>query len=1327
MKNGPSTNPSLAGMGKKIAWASGGVLLLFVIIFSLVPTILSTQWGKKQLEEKIGSALHSSLTIDDLSLSWLGHQTAKGIRLKDEKGEMAFFSPSFTGGNPLWKVLFLGDLGECQLESPEYTLKNSISLTSSLKLPSSGVLKSGFLPEVILSSAQSSSPWAGYHGQLTITQGKIEVLSPQLDPITFSDISMLASRPKSEDHVEIELQCSTVQQQIQGKLSLKATVSNLNASIPTLLAQASVVQLPVRGIDQIASQFYPPLSGLLLDLIGPTIDMKIDINSAQDAFQLSLDTNSPQFTAHLSTHGFDGIVSLKTPGLIKLTMPPKSFAKFSQLIPTLRGIVLTQPATFLLNVTELSMDMPKQLDDFKSLKMEATFTSSPSSTWEFQDQTFTLQNAQAQFSTPKLSEGLTMQGALNATTANQPIQLSYQAQFSELFGESLKGKGTIRVQQLPLAMAQQFAGLSFPLAQWIGPSLNASIAFDLQEVGRSLEISAHTAYLDIPSLNFSLDKGLRLLKPAQINYTLTPQAFPEGPFQVVQQATLQSTLQEWTLPSFDRFDQVQLALHTQTDRLPFNGLPLEHFSMDLRADTLDQISLTIDSDRAKFNLLAGVNLQKKVLTLTTPLQGEVIIDNAMYQAWAPRRAMLAQNAILSLSIEPFSLPLDPAQSQAIKVKGVMGVPLFALANVDRTKSISLAAMQVPFQFDTKNKTVDLQLSSQVEMNNSPSGSLNLSAALTHLIFAPHFDLSQAKIETKGNLANIPTALFDTFAITSHATTLLGPTINCSFKADSTPDLQSFTIQASSALLNLNAAFTADRQALQLQGNQGQASWTLTPESYPIIDSIFTGQLSSQSPFILKGASTFNLNFSSLYVPLQLPSSTGSLLDRFPLVAKDLSQLKIVVQGKNPSLNFFDNSSQEEIQLANSSFSLNKGQRESPIQFNLSAAVTSQAASAIKSGLGKSGSLNINSTIHQMLNDQGQFDLATLSGKFLLNLSQFPSRVLDIVARTQGKTHFPFSTIFGETISADADADLNGLTGPLSLSLNSPNSRFSLKGKLQKGALILEQPLHAQGTVTAEISHLFLKEVNPLSISYIYSQAPITLEVSPADFYLPLYPYDPARVNISQARIELGQIYCRNEGNINTALALLKSKQFAKDREMMLWFAPIDLHITQGIVDIERTEVLIANTFDIAIWGKFNMPKSYIDMLLGLPAPTLQKAFGIKGLPENYVLTIPMKGPSSNVQIDTGKATAKVALLLAWQQSSLAGAAAGGPAGAIVGGLLGKLATLPDKDAKVPSAKHPFPWESGKAASRKSSSQVEGKKRHFKGREKPLKQILKVIR
>jgi hypothetical protein len=57
-------------------------------------------------------------------------------------------------------------------------------------------------------------------------------------------------------------------------------------------------------------------------------------------------------------------------------------------------------------------------------------------------------------------------------------------------------------------------------------------------------------------------------------------------------------------------------------------------------------------------------------------------------------------------------------------------------------------------------------------------------------------------------------------------------------------------------------------------------------------------------------------------------------------------------------------------------------------------------------------------------------------------------------------------------------------------------------------------------------------------------------------------------------------------------------------------------------------------------------------------------------------------------------------------------------------MLDALGILPDKDASAPPAKRPFPWEKDKKS---SQNEQEYKKKPIKSTDKPLKQLLKMIR
>ncbi len=419
----------------------------------------------------------------------------------------------------------------------------------------------------------------------------------------------------------------------------------------------------------------------------------------------------------------------------------------------------------------------------------------------------------------------------------------------------------------------------------------------------------------------------------------------------------------------------------------------------------------------------------------------------------------------------------------------------------------------------------------------------------------------------------------------------------------------------------------DQGGVQLQGSTNQVIWTLTPDAYKALDQMVTGPTNGQVPFSLSEASIFTLSLSKLTLPVTPKAQIASFADRFPAIAFDLKQLQLGFTGRNPKAAFFDKSSKEAIQLTNLSFSLSKGVEGTPLSLSLDSGVVTQETTSSTPQATKNGSLSISGQLLPTYDAKGAFDISRLTTSLQIKAQQLPSRALDILARAKGRTDFPFTSAFGSMINAAASLDLKNFAGPVTLNLNTPTTRADLSGHLVNGALLLNDELYAQINITPELSRLFLKEVNPLNLSYLYSQAPVTLQIPSEGFYLPLYPYNAGKIAIPDATIELGKIVCRNEGNVNITLGLLKTRQFDKNNDLTLWFAPIDLSIKQGVTTIDRTEILLADTFDICIWGQVDLAKNYVDMVLGLTAQTLNKAFGIKNLPEKYVLTIPMKGPA----------------------------------------------------------------------------------------------------
>ncbi len=942
------------------------------------------------------------------------------------------------------------------------------------------------------------------------------------------------------------------------------------------------------------------------------------------------------------------------------------------------------------------------------------------------------------------------------------------------------------LSQLPVMGIDQLVGLFFPkISGWIYAAVGKSVNMqcDLTSVRNNFDVNLN---MDSPQIKVALAaqtadgtvslkspgtiriqcspallKGLGLKLPQASDFEIAIAQFacpvPKSPADL-QQAAFQATITTSSSLQWPPLVLNQLKLsansphlkehiaftlsanaQTQAHSLPFavEGSISYPFSMEpsvaIRAPQfpVDLLNAFVDSPVALSTMLGktadvtGFMQMDKEYPLLRLSWSSPWLNIPSFEISLASPAKLLSPAKLTWDITPIldlskhfqSLKLSPIEGtlQTFDGNSIQAQLAIARATVGSSaEQIAVENISLPFQWDHQTQSGSVNGSLSVKNPSGGLGSVRGQIAVSHF-FSP----AQADILASIEVQDLSPLLIDALNAKAIFSALMGSTCSGKIRLQSLKDKGQVAIQWISPYLNVDSAFAISPSSIQLMGSNNQMQWTLTPESYALLDGAITGSAKGNSPFDLKDKTTFSIALNKLFLPLDLKTKTGSILDRIPNLTFDFSKLSLSATGNNPLLSFLNTRSKETIQLSNLSFKIDQSQAAAPLIASLEGnVITQQAVSA--QGV-KNGSFSI---LAELKNRQKTFDLSLLTGRVQLKAVQLPSAALDIAARAGGRKDSPFTTLFGEVINASFKADLNDFAGPVSLNLNTPLSRLSVSGHLAEGALLLNEPLFAQVKVTPGLSRLVLQEVNPLNLSSIESQAPVTLEIQPEEFYLPLYPFTVGKMGIGKGRIELGKISCRNEGNVNIALSLLKTKQFDKKGDLLLWFAPIDLSVKQGVAAIERTEILLADTFDICVWGKFDLVADYVDMVLGLTAQTLQKAFGIKNLPESYVLTIPMKGPANNVQINSGKATSKVALLLAWQNQNIAGAI-GGPAGAIVGDVLGRIATLPDSNAKVPPAKHPFPWEVGKKS--KTSQAPALKKRKFKANEKPLKQIFKLIK
>jgi len=1285
MKTNPL--PSRHSLSKKIALSFGGVIVLAGLGLGSLPWILSTTPGTAWLCKKVNEKTGVELQVGTLSLSWFGSQQLLNVTGEQKEQQLSFSCPQITTTASLCSILLNQEIGDLILKNPHLTLSKPFKPSASLKRSSPQV--AGMIPDIQIELSQF--PWKG---EVSIQEGSMKFDAPDLDLLEFDKIQLQLHVMESKGFQGI-LHCVTLQKGVQGTIELTGSLSSANQCT----FKAAITQLPTRGIDQLATLLFPDYSGLLYNLIGPTLNLQCSLNSQADSGSIHIEALSSLVMVDLAAQSSNGVLSLTQPATLECQITPSLIEKLGIKVPSLKNLKLTSPTTLQLNIAQLQSPFPLNKASVDATSFQAELRLTPQTKGTLQTAPFMINTLTLSGSSPSFKESISWKGFCQISMQADVGELTLEGNLTQPLSDNKEGNISVATKQFPLTLLNEWGGDLGPL---LGTHVDMTTSIDLNALDPHLNFSWHSSSLTIPSLNVSLKGPWKLTAPAPFSYTLNPTLIQGG---ILSELTaIQGSIQRFELaPHNWQGLQFEASLNTEKVVLQDSmNQSISSIQLILSANTLNKIAALIKSDKLNASLSGSLNTEKNTFSLTQPL-------TAQYALQLPQ---LTKPTNLQLAVDPFTFSLSDPLSNGVKGQFFCAEAQFNTAE----PFITLQNTVMPFQWNEKEQRLTTQISSQTKGEEKENGSIQGQCTISPQKGSKKLELATASLEGNLHLSHLSSELLDIVMERPYMSLLLGTSFSADCHLNSTLMEQNISLKWTSPALKFDSSFTLNETGVKLQ-SPCPIIWNLTPEAYRTLDRLITKQ--RQTAFGLSAPSQFTALLSKFFLPVTTKEEIQLFSDRFFPLAFQSDQLELVGTVTNPELTFIDKSSKETLSLSNLNSSIHKITGQTPFTSTLDSAVSTQNAQS-----SKSGSVSCLAKVDLPQGQDKTFDLSKCNAAIQLQAKQIPSRVLDLFARASGRTDQPFTTLFGPTMHLVINTDLKELSGPIQFNLNTPTTQAELSGHLVNGALLLDKPFFSQLLVTKESSQLLLKEINPLDLSYIYSQSPVMLQIPEKGFYLPIYPWAPEKMSVPDASIELGKVVCRNEGNVNITLGLLKSKQFNKNQDLTLWFAPIDLSINTGVVNLERTELLIADTFDICTWGKIDLGKEYVDMTLGLTAQTLSQAFGIKNLPENYVLTIPMKGKMDNVQINTDKATAKVALLLAWQHKDIAAAFGGGPAAAIAGDLLGAIATLPDAKANVPPPKHPFPWEIGQE--RKQPSQ-KSKKKMFKTSDKPLKQIMKVIR
>ncbi len=321
--------------------------------------------------------------------------------------------------------------------------------------------------------------------------------------------------------------------------------------------------------------------------------------------------------------------------------------------------------------------------------------------------------------------------------------------------------------------------------------------------------------------------------------------------------------------------------------------------------------------------------------------------------------------------------------------------------------------------------------------------------------------------------------------------------------------------------------------------------------------------------------------------------------------------------------------------------------------------------------GQRGAFNITGTLDRFPGD------CSLQGR----LTSIPSCLCDQLLKTDQK----IEQLLGSSLSLEGSVQAKLGKGIFNIALNSSHCQTNIHAEFDGQMLRLNKPLTAHLTLTPALNDLLMRDINPLFLTSVQANHPITIRLSPEHFTLPYAPFHIDSLSIEKGSIDIGQVTLQSGPSLQSLLDLLNNSRLKNARSLHAWFTPLSFQLQNGTLKTGRLDLLLAHSVHLCTWGNIHLQNSKLRMYLGLPASTLASSFGISGLNPNYVLKIPVRGTISKPELETNSAVAQITAVAASQKLPLP------KVGKLFGKIVQGVAEL-KSDKDVPPAKRPFPWE-----------------------------------
>ena len=277
------------GRWRRIVTAAAALLGLLALLVVLAPRLAVGPLART-VERRFAEDRAGRLELGELSLAWTGRQTARGVRLVDPEG--AVVAEGEANLPSLLELIRGGGrrLGRLELViTAELSADEEGATNLERALAARGPASTG---------EERSEEDGGAEGEPDpFPSFELELRAPRLswsDPRTrragvelvLRDV-LLRAEGRTRGELDVEL-AGRIEDEVPGRLELRAAVTGLARGEPATTVTASARRIATARIDALLAQ-----EGLLLDVLGPTLDLELAGSWPAAGEPLRVDLTSP--------------------------------------------------------------------------------------------------------------------------------------------------------------------------------------------------------------------------------------------------------------------------------------------------------------------------------------------------------------------------------------------------------------------------------------------------------------------------------------------------------------------------------------------------------------------------------------------------------------------------------------------------------------------------------------------------------------------------------------------------------------------------------------------------------------------------------------------------------------------------------------------------------------------------------------------------------------------------------------------------------------------------------------------------------------------------